>query len=136
MGTSPKTGDLELGRKIAARRAELGLSRKDLAQLTDLSYPYIAQIETGYRLPSSRHQISLARALGMTLDELFGTQEELRPERSSRGGQSGRSSIDAAVEAAIQEVESLPASVRLEALTRIQLQVMRGVTEAEARRLR
>ena len=56
MGTSPKTGDIEVGRKIASRREELGISRKELAELTGLSYPYIAQIETGYRLPSTRHQ--------------------------------------------------------------------------------
>ena len=46
-GTSPRTGDLALGRRIAARRDELGMSRKDHAEATDLSYPYDAQIDTG-----------------------------------------------------------------------------------------
>jgi len=41
---SIKTGDIELGRRITARREELGMSRKQLAEATDLSYPYIAQI--------------------------------------------------------------------------------------------
>ena len=76
-GTSPKTGDIELGRKIAARREELGMSRKDLAAATELSYPYIAQIETDYRLPSTKHQVILSKVLGLSLDELFGTAEEL-----------------------------------------------------------
>ena len=73
MSGSPKTGDLELGLKIAARREELGMSRKDLAQAIRASYPYVAQIETGYRLPSTRYQVPLAKALGMSLDDLFGT---------------------------------------------------------------
>ena len=77
MATSPKTGDLELGRKIAARREELGMSRKQLAEMTNLSYPYIAQIETGYRLPSTKHQVVMSKVLGMSLDELFGTEDEL-----------------------------------------------------------
>ena len=61
MATSPKTGDPELGRKIAARRDELGMSRKQLAEETRPSYPYVAQIETGYRLPSTKNQVVLAR---------------------------------------------------------------------------
>ena len=73
MAGSPKTGDIELGRKVATRREELGMSRKELAAATHLSYPYIAQIETGYRLPSAKHHRVLARALGLSLDELFGT---------------------------------------------------------------
>ena len=77
MGTSPKTGDIELGRKIATRREELGLTRKELAEVTSLSYPYIAQIETGYRLPSAKHQIAIAKVLGISLDELFGAAEEM-----------------------------------------------------------
>ena len=76
-GTSPKTGDIELGKKIAARREELGMSRKELAEATSLSYPYIAQIETGYRLPSTKHQVILSKVLGLSLDELFGTGEDL-----------------------------------------------------------
>lgn len=133
MATSPKTGDLELGRKIAARREELGISRKELAEMTELSYPYIAQIETGYRLPSTRHQVPIARALGMSLDELFATEESLpstRPRRPTRGR---RASIDEVVDQAAQEIEALPASVRLEALSRIQLRIMQGVAEDQAR---
>lgn len=133
MNSSPKTGDLELGRKIATRREELGMSRKDLAQATDLSYPYIAQIETGYRLPSTRHQVPVAKALGMSLDELFGTEETLRSTRPRRTAGGRRPSIDDVVEGAAHEIETLPASVRLEALSRIQLRIMQGVAEEQAR---
>jgi len=142
-GTSPKTGDIELGRKIAARREELGMSRKELAEATSLSYPYIAQIETGYRLPSTKHQVILSKVLGMSLDELFGTGEELPqvPDRLMMRSaaaapavtRSRRPTIDDAIEHASQELEGLPASVRLEALSRLQLRIMQGVTEDQSR---
>lgn len=142
-GSSPKTGDLELGRKIAARREELGMSRKELAEATSLSYPYIAQIETGYRLPSTKHQVILSKVLGLSLDDLFGTAEELPqvPERltmrsaapAAARSTRRRPTIDEAIEHAAQELEGLPSSVRLEALSRLQLRIMQGVTEDQAR---
>ena len=137
MATSPKTGDIELGRKIAARREELGMSRKQLAEATSLSYPYIAQIETGYRLPSTKHQVILSKVLGMSLDELFDTEDEL-PQAPTRrripaSGRRRRPSMDEAIEQATQEIEALPASVRLEALSRIQLRIMQSVAEDQAK---
>ena len=137
MASSPKTGDLELGKKIAARRDELGMSRKQLAEATSLSYPYIAQIETGYRLPSARHQVILAKVLGMSLDELFGTDDDL-PQAPLRAAGSApsrrhRSTIDEAIEHAVQEIEALPASVQLDALSRIQLRIMQNVAEDQAK---
>lgn len=142
-GSSPKTGDIELGRKIAARREELGMSRKELAEATSLSYPYIAQIETGYRLPSTKHQVILSKVLGLSLDDLFGTAEELPqvPERltmrsaapTAARSTRRRPTIDEAIEHAAQELEGLPTSVRLEALSRLQLRIMQGVTEDQAR---
>lgn len=137
MATSPKTGDIELGRKIATRREELGMSRKQLAEATSLSYPYIAQIETGYRLPSTKHQVILSKVLGMSLDELFDTEDELPQaptrRRASAAGRRRRPSMDEAIEQATQEIEALPASVRLEALSRIQLRIMQSVAEDQAK---
>lgn len=133
MATSPKTGDLELGRKIAARRQELGISRKDLAALTDLSYPYVAQIETGYRLPSTRHQVSLAKALGMSLDELFDTEGAPPGSRGRRTTRPRRASMEVVVDEAARTIEELPTSVRLEALAQVQLRIMQGVTEEHSR---
>ena len=133
MGTSPKTGDFELGRKIAARREELGLSRKELAALTGLSYPYIAQIETGYRLPSTRHQVPIAKALGMSLDELFDTEEALPSSRPRTFQQRRRPTMEQAVDQAVLEIEALPTSVRLEALSQVQLRVMQGITREQSK---
>jgi hypothetical protein len=44
-----------------------------------------------------------------------------------------RASIDEAIELAAQEIEALPASVRLEALSRIQLRIMQSVAEDQAK---
>lgn len=133
MATSPKTGDIEVGRKIATRREELGMSRKELAELTELSYPYIAQIETGYRLPSTRHQVPIAKALGMSLDELFDTEDSLPSVRLRSPRRGRRPSIDGAVDQAAHEIEALPASVRLEALSRLQLRIMQGVAAEQSK---
>ena len=39
----------ELGRFLEHRRRELGLSRRDLAEQSELSYPYVSQLETSRR---------------------------------------------------------------------------------------
>ncbi|MFB8146648.1 helix-turn-helix domain-containing protein [Microbacterium sp. NPDC056003] len=133
-GSSPRTGDLALGKRIAARREELGMSRKELAEATDLSYPYVAQIETGYRLPSAKHQVTLSRVLGMSLDDLFDTAESLPIVRSAMAAaRPAPLSLDDAIEGAVHALESLPASVRMEALNKVQTRVMQGVVEDRSR---
>ena len=127
---SPKTGDLEIGRRIASRRAELNRSRNDLARDTGLSYSYIAQIETGYRLPSIKQQWVIAKVLGSSLDELFGDEEPPpAPDRlmASAPPRTTRVSIEEAVEHAAQEIEALPAARRLEALTDLQRRIIHGL---------
>jgi hypothetical protein len=109
------------------------MSRKYLALAIGASYTFVAQIETCYRLPSTRYQVPLAKALGMSLDELFGTEESLPSTRPRRTTGGRRSSIDDVVEQAAKEIETLPAPVRLEALSRIQLRIMQGVAEEQAR---
>src|SRR5688500_12015499 len=42
----------ELGRFLEHRRHELGLSRRELAERSELPYPYVSQLETGDREPS------------------------------------------------------------------------------------
>jgi len=71
MVESPKTGSDELGEAVRQARDRLGMSRRDLAESTGLSYPYISQIETGYRMPSTPAMRSLADALGLRPDSLF-----------------------------------------------------------------
>ena len=60
----------ELGRFLEHRRAELGLSRRDLATRAELSYPYISQLETGDREPALKALHKLAPVLGVRTEEL------------------------------------------------------------------
>src|SRR3954447_10205876 len=70
-GRQPKTGDERLARLIRERRELLGLTRQDLAARTGLSYPYISQLETAYRLPSRKVMTLIARSLGLPASDLF-----------------------------------------------------------------
>ena len=47
------------------------MTRRDLADQTGLSYPYISQLETAYRLPSPKAMQVLARVLRIPTNELF-----------------------------------------------------------------
>ena len=60
----------ELGRFLEHRRHELGLSRRDLADQSGLSYPYISQLETGDREPALKAMRSLAPVLDVRPEEL------------------------------------------------------------------
>lgn len=73
---SKKTGDEEVGRRIADRRTSLRMSREDLARTIGASYAMVAQVETGWRMPSYEKQLLIAKALGARLDELFGEGDD------------------------------------------------------------
>jgi len=60
----------QLGRFIEQRRTELGLSRRDLAERSELSYPYVSQLETGERQPALKAMQALAPALEVRVEEL------------------------------------------------------------------
>lgn len=61
---------MELGRLVQQRRHELNLSRKDLADRSDVSYPYVSQIETGERDPSLKTLRRLADVLETPVEQL------------------------------------------------------------------
>ncbi len=61
---------LELGRLVQQRRHELGISRRDLADRSEMSYPYVSQIETGDRDPSLRTLRKLADVLEVPVEDL------------------------------------------------------------------
>ena len=61
---------VELGRLVQQRRHELGLSRKELADRSEMSYPYVSQIETGDRDPSLRTMRKLAEVLELPVEEM------------------------------------------------------------------
>jgi len=66
-----KTGNQAFGDRLKRAREYLGVSRKELAHLTGLSYPYISQLETGYRLPSTSAMQKFVDVLPISLDELY-----------------------------------------------------------------
>lgn len=58
------------GDYVVRRRGELGLSRQQLAERADVSYPYVSQLETDKRVPSMRTMRALAEALEVPVSEL------------------------------------------------------------------
>ncbi len=66
-----------LGRAVAVARAERNLKRKELADLSGVSYAYVSEIEKGSKYPSQRVLVDLASALGLTPFELLSKAEAL-----------------------------------------------------------
>jgi transcriptional regulator with XRE-family HTH domain len=65
-------GPGDLGRRIAARRQQLGWSRAQLAAKAGLSVGYVTYIETHPALVTMTCLIELADALGTTAEALLG----------------------------------------------------------------
>jgi transcriptional regulator with XRE-family HTH domain len=66
-----------LGRAVAARRAELGLTQEQLANNTDLHQRWISNVETGKRNPSYASLRRLADGLDLTTSELIASAEKI-----------------------------------------------------------
>ena len=60
----------ELGRFLERRREELGLTRRQLADLSEVSYPYVSQIESGEREPALKAIRKLAPVLDVRPEDL------------------------------------------------------------------
>ena len=133
MAKSVKTGSEALGRLVQRRREELGMSRRGLVDATGLSYPYVSQIETGYRMPSSSAARSLATALDLSIGVLFGG--EAAPELEAGAAKSSRAvrspSDDSVVDDVVAALERLAPEARLEALAQVQVRLMRGLMGAQ-----
>ena len=154
MGTrSSKGGSDELAALLRERREAAGMSRRDLADASGLSYPYISQLETAYRLPSPKAMQALARVLEVPVTELFEAlpQEPSAPtatpadgtnsqeQRSAGSGDgvwqsprparrsAGRSTVHDGVRAAIAALEAVDPADRLAALSEVQAAVVTGL---------
>ena len=57
-------------RVIKEQRERRGMSRSQLAEAAELSYPYISQLETGLRKPSRSAASLIAKALDLELEDL------------------------------------------------------------------
>ena len=66
-----KLGNEEFGAWLMAKRTDAGLSRYDVAERCGISYPYVSQLETGYRNPSAAVVQALSVALGVDAGEVL-----------------------------------------------------------------
>jgi transcriptional regulator with XRE-family HTH domain len=66
-----------LGRTIRVYRAARDLGRRELADLAEVSYSYLAEIEKGSKYPSTKALHAIANALGLSPAELLTASETL-----------------------------------------------------------
>lgn len=66
-----------LGRAIASLRVERGMGRKHLVAAAGISYPYLAEIEKGFKLPSHIMLEKLASALNVSPSDLMARAERI-----------------------------------------------------------
>lgn len=59
------------GDKIKALRESLGISREEVASFSDKTVAYIGKIERGESQPTVSVGYSIAKKLGVTLDDLL-----------------------------------------------------------------
>lgn len=62
-----------VGANLREAREMVGMTQRDLAQVSDLSQPTIQRIEAGIREPSLLELSSLAFGCGVSVDDLRGT---------------------------------------------------------------
>ncbi|MDJ0383539.1 pyridoxamine 5'-phosphate oxidase family protein [Streptomyces sp. G-G2] len=99
--TTPKPipeapGRTDLGRRIAARRAELGLTREQVGSRCGADASYIAYLEEKAAAPGSGSLVRLADALGTTVAELSGATTAYPPGRGTARLDSELISLDEA----------------------------------------
>ncbi|HET6379820.1 MAG TPA: XRE family transcriptional regulator [candidate division Zixibacteria bacterium] len=96
----------QMGERLRARRQELGLSLRDLAQRLGVSPSLISQIERGRANPSVSTLYAIVAELDISLDELLFD----RPRMAPAGGDGDRPGAagPGAAEASIPEVPSGP----------------------------
>lgn len=54
---------IEMGCRLAARRGELGLSQMTVAEVADVHFSYVSDVERGVRNMSTQNLLRLAAAL-------------------------------------------------------------------------
>ena len=66
------TQALAFGRRLKELRKRRGLSQKELAEIISVHYLQISQYETGTYFPTVGKLIDIAKALQVSMDDLFG----------------------------------------------------------------
>ena len=70
---------LAAGTRLRAARQARGLSQQQLAGMASVTRQAVSAVESGHFDPSLRVALALARALGMTVEELFGPGDPAEP---------------------------------------------------------
>ena len=81
-----------LGAFIRAQRQMANLSLRQLAAMTEISNPYLSQIERGLSEPSARVLKSIADALNVSAEAMY-AQAGLMPESTPRDEQATETAI-------------------------------------------
>jgi transcriptional regulator with XRE-family HTH domain len=92
---SPPRREMVLGSLIRAQREAARLSLRDLSALTNVSNPYLSQIERGLHEPSVRVLRSIADALGLSAEDLLASAGLLDDD----GSRAGRATVEEAIRA-------------------------------------
>ena len=96
--TDPWKSQMEaLGAFIRAQRKLADLSLRELAELTDLSNPYLSQLERGLHQPSVRVLKAIAKALDLSAATLLAQAGLL--DDSYSGGSGSPPHVEAAIRA-------------------------------------
>jgi transcriptional regulator with XRE-family HTH domain len=69
--TEPVAPEAAFGKRLRARRQELGLTLEDVAKMSGLGRSFISEIERDLVSPSIASLLKLCRALGLGLRDLF-----------------------------------------------------------------
>ena len=67
------------GARLRLARQARGFSQQQLAGMAEVSRQAVSALESGHSDPSLRVALALAQALGMTVEELFGPGDPVRP---------------------------------------------------------
>ena len=90
MGEIQRSGTEALAALLTRAREDAGVTRRELAERTGLSYPYISQLETGYRGPSPEAMQRLTEVLGVPVDAMVAAMAERDTPRPRMQKQSPR----------------------------------------------
>lgn len=67
---------IRLGQNIQSLRIRRGFSQADLAEMAEISAPYMSNIETGIKQVSLETLYRIARCLGVTVSHLLGEETD------------------------------------------------------------
>ncbi|MFF8713249.1 helix-turn-helix domain-containing protein [Streptomyces sp. NPDC015184] len=84
----------DLGRRVATRRRQLGLSREEVAVRSGSSPGYIAYVEERLPAPGIEFLVRLANALETTVQDLTGLTAELAPGEGPAGSRPRLEAVD------------------------------------------